>query len=207
MNKKQLLKDFIMYFVLFLIVPISLYINFFIFQLTIWKYEIKAWIIYSFLILIYQIIIIIFTRKVLYIVILKYKLFQGNLGKDFISLSSIAFLLGNIFLSLAIYRLKMWYYLPLFQGLIILLLEMRIIKKNFTKKNKLPLFKQVFTFKKIASEQASIFKKYYLLLLFTILIYIFLSMILFFIIEKSYNPLKKSLEYYMVGSGLKPKFK
>ncbi len=192
MDKKKLVKCLIIYLLLFLIIPISLYINFFFFQLTMWNYEIKAWFIYSSLIISSQFIIITIIRILHFLFIYKINIFDKILSIECIKLTSIAFLLGNIFLSLAIYQNRMWYYLPLFQGTIIFIFC--TVKINNKLKNKILLSNKKHTI------------KYFQLTFSIVIIYVFFSIIFLYIINTNYNPLKKSLIYFMEGTKYKPNF-
>jgi len=203
MNKKRVIKDFIIYLMLFLIVPIALYINFFFFNLTIWSYEIKAWVIYFLLIIVSEIIVIIISRNLSFYIIRKYKFLKNDLIKDFVHINTLSFLGGNIFLIQGVYRLKIWYYLPIFQGIIIFLFGIIMINKNFSSKSNLSFMKQIFKLEK--REDKTIISKYYMMIIIVIL-YVMLNMISQYIIKSNYNPLNKSLEYYMEGTGYKPNF-
>ncbi len=204
-NKKIL--NFFVIILLFSIIPASLYINFFIFKLTIWSYETKALLIYSSLIIVAEFLVLLLARKLLYFFITKYNIFNNEKTMSFLNSTSVAFLLGNIFLSLAIYRTIMWFTLPLFQGLIIFLVGVIFLKKQFINNNNLPFLKQFFTIKKSKNKSKTSLNKVYLLLFTTVLLYLLVSIFAQYIIKSNYDPLKKSMIYYMDGSKFKPVFK
>jgi len=197
------MKKLFIYPILFFLIPISLYINFFIFKLTLWSYEVKAWVIYSIIIITIDIFIIFIVKKLQNLTFKKFNLINHMYLKDFIDGSSYMFLMGNIFLSFPTFRLIIWYTLPLFKLLLMALFSIYFFNKYLVLKNsKLSLSENLFTIKKIKNNKKET-KLLYIAVIITVLAYLLLLIILHFILKESYDPLKKSMEYFMGNYNLK----
>jgi len=191
MKTKKILKTMSIYILLFSIVPISLYINFFIAEKTIWDMHIKAWIIYSSLIMAGELLIIIFFKFFISKLIKKFNLIPKDKRENtFINLSITAFLLGNIFFIIPIHA-KLFFYTPVFQGfLIFVFLNIYLKPKTEFKRT---WIKKFFTVEKKSKKT----KSNALVILIPILIFTVLNTSMQFTIHYKYKPYIKALDYSM----------
>ena len=206
-EKMKNLNQIIIYLTALSIIPIALYINFFIFNIQLWNYEIKAWLIFSALLILINLLttlsIRLFLNKILRKLNKNY--IDDSILLKYLNNSAIAYLLGNVFWAIPVFRLKMWYILPLFQILIIYLFSTAFINKHFVIKSKLPFLKRLYTAEK--TEKKINTNKFYVFIAVTIAFYFTVSLFSLYILKSNYKPLNKSLEYYMQGTGFKPVFK
>ena len=204
---KSIFKESFVYLLMLLIIPFALYINFFVYKIQLWDYETKAWLYYSLFLILINLFIVIFIKVFLLKVLKKINnsYLSENKINDYVNISLKAFLFANVFWIIPIYRLRMWYIVPLFQIFFVFLFSIRFINKNFIEKSKLPFLKRLYTAEKLNKKID--LKKMYLFVFISLLFYFLVSLASLKILKESYNPLNKSLEYYMEGSGFKPVFK
>jgi len=180
----------IKYTLLSLIAPISLYINFFIAKKTPWNLHIKAWLIYSTLIVSCNILIIL----ILFFIRKNFKITRELTYID------TYFLIGNIFFIFP-YHNSLWYLVPLFQLLIIVLGGLFSINKK-QDRDKLDMKKKIFTLKK---EKKPIHNSLFILIGVSLLIST-TNIFLQWNIINNYNPYKESLRYELENTGIKVLF-
>ena len=197
------MKKKILIYLLFIIIPISLYINFFIAKKTLWDMEIKAWLIYSALIMGGELVIILLFEFLMPKILKMFKLSIEKDNSKFINISIMAFLLGNSFFIFPWHK-TLWFFVPLFQGLLIFVfLNIYLKPKAETKKS---WKERLFTLEKASrTTDSSKRKSHIFVIFFVILFFIGMNIGLQHTILKNYNPIKKSLIYFM-GDGVKVNF-
>ena len=196
------MKKKILIYLLLLVIPISLYINFFIAKKTLWDMEIKAWLIYSSLIIVGELLIILSFEFLMPKVLNKFKLPQDKENSRFINVSIIAFLLGNIFFIFPYGVL--WIFVPIFQGMLIFVfLNLYLKEKSKVKRS----WKEKFFTLESPSKATNGAKRKSnaFVVLFVLLFFVGVNLGLGYTITKNYNPIRESLIYFM-GDGVKVNF-
>lgn len=191
MDKKRVIKDFIIYLILFLIVPIALYVNFFIAKKTVWDMHIKAWAIYSALIIIGEIVLMILFSFTITKLNKKFNLLSENKKiSKFIKITIIAFIIGNLFFIFPL-NSKLFLYVPIFQSILIFVfLSIYLKPKIDSKRSLMDRFFKLEKIKKTNKEKV--------LIIYISIIFIFiLNIVLQYYILIIYKPYIKSLDYSM----------
>jgi len=197
--KKLIKNDYIHYFLLFFIVPIVNYINFFMLDyLTAWSYEVIPVMIYSIIIILSEIIIMFFLNV---LVIYFYKSSDDLNIKKTIPLLNKLFIIGNFFFFASTFKYSLWFFVPLSQFFTILIFASWVLIDN--KHVKLPVSKQLLTVKKINDPILTKKIKFISIVAFS---YFILNVIALYIIKINYNPARRSLEYFFKGTGIKVHF-
>ena len=195
------MKKKILIYLLLLIVPISLYINFFIAKKTLWDMHIKAWLIYSALIMAGEFLIILLFEFLMPKILKRFNLSSDKINSKFINISIIAFLSGNIFFIFPWHRV-LWLFVPLFQGLLI------FVSLNIYLKSKVEVKRswkeRFFTLEKSSSKttDGSKRKSHVFVILFVVLFFMGLNVGLEYSAHMGYKPYLKSFEY-SVPSGIR----
>jgi len=187
------MKKKILIYLLLLVIPISLYINFFIAKKTLWNIHIKAWLIYSALIMAGELLIILLFEFLIPKLLKKLKLSTDKDNSKFINISIIAFLSGNIFFIFP-WHSVLWLFVPIFQGMLIFItLNIYLKPKADTKKS---WKERLFTLEKAPSKttDGSKRKSHVFIILFVVLFFVGINVGLQDLILENYNPHVKSLE-------------
>ncbi len=190
------MKKKILIYLLLLVIPISLYINFFIAKKTLWDMHIKAWLIYSTLIMAGELLIILLFEFLIPKLLKKLKLSTDKDNSKFINISIIAFLSGNIFFIFP-WHSVLWLFVPIFQGMLIFVsLNIYLKAKADIKKS---WKKRLFTLEKASSKttDGSKRKSHIFIILFVVLFFVGMNVGFLYKNIIQYNPYVKSLNYFV----------
>ncbi len=192
------MKKHFIHFLLILITPIALYINFFVAKRFAWEIEIKAWAYYSLYITVSKIVIIIICNYLIYKFLMYQKIWDKLQIYKFNNMTTTAFLLANFYFIFPLHN-YLWLYVPLFSFSTIIVVGYIFFRKENGDKITL---KYLFYVKK-----SDVNEKYNTkTLILTGFIYMLLHGIAqWFILFYLFNPYQKSIEYFM-GDGFKVTF-